>query len=137
MAKTREDIARDLEARGRPFQVLDDDTFVVPLVAGQTPAMLRIDPPVVVMQVNIGEVHFESDAKAVVFYRKLLELNATALMHAAYGLEGDRVVLSAALALDNLDSNELEAALADLALALVEQLPVLRQMATANTKGSS
>jgi hypothetical protein len=137
MARTREDIERDLEARGRPFQVLDDDTIIVPLVAGQAPAMLRVEPPVVVLQVNIGEVSFTGDTKAVAFYRKLLELNATSLMHAAYGLDEGRVVLSAALALDNLDSNELEAVLADLGLALVEQLPQLRQMATAEIKGNS
>lgn len=137
MARTREDIERDLEARGRPFQVLDDDTIIVPLVAGQAPAMVRVEPPVVVVQVNIGEVSFTGDTKAVAFYRKLLELNATSLMHAAYGLDEGRVVLSSALALDNLDSNELEAVLADLGLALVEQLPQLRQMATAEIKGNS
>jgi sugar diacid utilization regulator len=137
MARTREDIERDLEARGRHFQVLDDGTIIVPLVPGQAPAMLRVEPPVVFMQVNIGEVSFTGDTKAIAFYRKLLELNATSLMHASYGLEGERIVLSAALALDNLDSNELEAALADLALALVEQLPQLRQMATAEIKGNS
>ncbi|MGC4067904.1 MAG: CesT family type III secretion system chaperone [Polyangiaceae bacterium] len=131
MARTREDIERDLEARGRPFQVLDDETIVVPLVPGQAPALLRIEPPVVLMQVNIGDVEFTNDAKAVAFYRRLLELNATDLLHAAYGIEGNRVVLSAALELDNLDSNELEATLSDLALALVEQLPSLHQMAAA------
>ena len=35
----------------------------------------------------------------------------------------------------NLDPNELEAALADLALALVEHIPSLRQMISAATKG--
>ncbi len=130
MAKTREDIERDLEARGRPFQILDDDTIIVPLTAGQTPAMVRVEPPVVVLQVNIGEVTFTDENKAMQFYRRLLELNATGLMHAAYGLDGTRVVLCAALALDNLDSNELEAVLADLSLALAEQVPMLRQMVT-------
>jgi hypothetical protein len=135
MARTREDIERDLEARGRPFQVLDDDTIIVPLATGQAPAMLRVEPPVVVMQVNIGEVSFRDDTQAAAFYRELLVLNATSLMHAAYGLDGSRVVLSAALALDNLDSNELEATLADLSLALGEQVPALRQMVTVTSKG--
>lgn len=136
MAKTREDIERELEARGRPYQVLDDHTIIVPLVPGQAPAMLRVEPPVVVMQVNIGEVSFTGETKAVAFYRRLLELNATSLLHAAYGLDKNRVVLTAALEIDNLDVNELEAALADLALALVEQLPALREMATAEIKGN-
>lgn len=136
MAKTREDIERELEARGRSYQVLDDHTIVVPLVPGQAPAVLRVEAPVVVMQVNIGEVSFTGDTKAAAFYKKLLELNASSLVHAAYGLDGSRVVLSAALEIDNLDVNELEAALADLALALVEQLPVIRELATAEIKGT-
>jgi hypothetical protein len=137
MAKTRDDIERDLEARGRSFEVLDEHTIAVPLVAGQAPAVLRFEPPVVLMQVNIGNAEFTSDAKAVAFYRRLLELNASDLLHASYGLEGNRVVLSAALALDNLDSNELEATLSDLALALVEQLPSLHHLAAAEIEGQS
>jgi hypothetical protein len=132
MAKTREDIARDLEARGRNYQLMDDGTLVVPLVPGQAPAMVRVEPPVMVLQVNIGEVNFTSESQAVAFYRRLLELNAHSLLHASYGLDGERVVLSAALELDNLDSNELEAALADLALALVEHVPTLRLMFSEN-----
>jgi hypothetical protein len=135
MTKTRDDVERLLESRERPFEIMEDGTIVVPLVPGQAPAMLRVEPPVVVLQVNIGEVTFPSDAAAVLFYRRLLELNATGLLHASYGIESGRVVLTAALELDNLDPNELEATLSDLALALVEHIPSLRQLVSAATKG--
>jgi hypothetical protein len=135
MTKTREDVERLLAFEGRPFERLDDGTIVVPLVPGQAPAMIRVESPVVLMQVNIGTIEVQSDAQAAAFYRRLLELNAVGLLHAAYGIEADRVVLSAALELDNLDPNELEAALADFALALVEHVPSLRTMATSATKG--
>jgi hypothetical protein len=134
MTKTREDVERLLESRDRHFELMDDGTIVVPLVPGQAPAMLRVEPPVIVLQVNIGEVAFADATREVAFYRRLLELNATGLLHASYGLEGDRVVLSAALELDNLDPNEIEAALADLGMALVEHVPALRSMASAATK---
>jgi hypothetical protein len=135
MTKTREDVERLLESRDRPFQILDDGTIVVPLAPGQAPAMLRVEPPVVLMQVNIGAMAFVDDAHAAAFYRRLLELNASGLLHAAYGIEADRVVLSAALELDNLDPNELEAALADLAMAVSQHVPALRTMVSAATKG--
>ena len=61
-------------------------------------------------------------------YKKLLELNATSLVHAAYGLEGDQVVLAAALELTSLDLNELEAVLADVDLALAEHVPTLHEI---------
>lgn len=134
MTKTREDVERLLESRERRFEVMDDGTIIIPLVPGQAPALLRVEPPVLVMQVAIGDMSFTEDAKAAVFYRRLLELNAQDLLHAAYGIDGDRVILSAALELDNLDLNELEAALADLAMALVEHVPSLRTMASAATK---
>lgn len=134
MTKTREDVERLLESRERHFEVLDDGTIVVPLVPGQAPALLRVEPPVIVIQVAIGEVRFADDSKASAFYKRLLELNARDLLHASYGIDGDRVVLSAALELDNLDMNELEAALADLGMALVEHVPSLRTMVSAATK---
>ncbi len=134
MTKTREDVERLLESRERHFELMDDGTIVVPLVSGQAPAMIRVEPPVIVLQVNIGEVAFTDVTREAAFYKRLLELNARGLLHASYGLEGCRVVLSAALELDNLDPNELEAALADLGLALVEHVPSLRSMASAATK---
>jgi hypothetical protein len=135
MTKTRDDLERLLESRERPYQILEDGTILVPLAPGQAPALLRVEPPVVLMQVNIGAVAFTDDAKAAAFYRHLLELNAAGLLHAAYGIEADRVVLSSALELDNLDPNELEAALADLAMALTEHVPTLRTMVSAANKG--
>jgi hypothetical protein len=49
-------------------------------------------------------------------------------MHVAYGVEADTVVLSAALELENLDLNELEAALSDVDLALARHVSVLREI---------
>ena len=48
------------------------------------------------------------------------------LLHAAFGLENDQIVLAAALELESLDLNELEAVLADIDVALSEHVPVLR-----------
>ena len=57
--------------------------------------------------------------------RRLLELNASGLLHAAFGIDSGQILLSAALELQNLDTNELEAVLADLDLALAEHVPGL------------
>ena len=73
----------------------------------------------------------QSDAEAAInapLFRKLLELNANDLVHAAYGLEKDRVILAAALDIDNLGLTELEAVLADMEMALANHVPVLRGM---------
>ena len=71
----------------------------------------------------------EDSAHQTRFYRQLLEYNATDLMHISYGIANGNVVLTAALELENLDLNELEATLSDVDLALARHVPVLHQAA--------
>jgi hypothetical protein len=73
----------------------------------------------------------EDDAHKVKLFKRLLEYNASDLMHASYGIEGSTVVLAAALALDNLDPNELDATLSDIDLALAKHIPALHDAAVA------
>jgi hypothetical protein len=51
-------------------------------------------------------------------YEQLLTLNATDLVHGAYGLEGGDVILTDALEIENLDYSEFLASLESLALAV-------------------
>jgi len=130
MLRNRDDIERFLETKVGAFTAVDDSTFLVTLAPNQPATVLRVQPPVLLVQVEIGAVAFGDPAHECAFYRKLLELNSSDLLHAAYGLNGDRVQLSAALELDHLDENELEATLSDVTLALANHVPVLRQMIT-------
>ncbi len=130
MARTVEDVERFLEQRGHAVERLSEGTWLVRVARDQAPAVVRVESPVVLIEVNVGEVSFADSVRAVAFYRRLLELNAGDLVHAAYGLVGERVVLTAALELANLDENELGAALSEVSLALAEHVPALRQMAT-------
>ena len=50
-------------------------------------------------------------------------------MHASYGLDDGRIVLSSALELENLDFNELQATLDEIDIALAQQLPSSRRSA--------
>jgi hypothetical protein len=128
MARTPEDLEGLLLKLDRRFERLDDGTYLVAVGPDQPPLALRLAPPVLVVQVEIGPAPSGSVETQARVFQKLLELNASDLLHAAYGLERDNIVLSAALELDSLDLNELEAVFADLDVALAEQVPVLRQM---------
>ena len=130
MLTNRDDFERFLESSGRPYSKLDDATLLVTLARGQPQAVLRVQSPLVIIQVEICNVELQPPVNECAFYRKLLEYNATDLLHASYGLAGNRVELSAALELDHLDDNELEAALSDVALGLVNHVPLLRRMVT-------
>ena len=51
-------------------------------------------------------------------YRTLLSLNTAEMVHGAFGLEGDAVVIVHALDLENLDFNEFQAVIDDVSLAI-------------------
>ncbi|HYP91045.1 MAG TPA: CesT family type III secretion system chaperone [Polyangiaceae bacterium] len=127
MIRTSDDLEAQLGRLGRRYERTADGTFILSLGASNPPAALLIVPPVLVVQVAIGEAPADG-ASAAPVYKKLLELNASALLHAAFGLENDQIVLAAALELDSLDLNELEAVLADIDVALGEHVPLLRSL---------
>jgi hypothetical protein len=125
MIQSNEDLEGYLLRLERRFERAEDGTYLLSMGADRPLVALRVAAPVLVAQVDIGQAPADDVAGAVLF-RKLLVLNATALVHAAYGIEGEKIVLSAALELKNLDLNELEAVLADLDMALANQVPTLR-----------
>jgi hypothetical protein len=127
MIQSNEDLEGYLLRLERRFERAEDGTYLLSMGADRPLVALRVAAPVLVAQVDIGQAPADDVAGAVLF-RKLLVLNATALVHAAYGIEGDKIVLSAALELKNLDLNELEAVLADLDMALANQVPTLREV---------
>jgi hypothetical protein len=52
-------------------------------------------------------------------------LNGTALLHSSFSVADDGVYLTAALPLENLDHNELQAVIDDMAMAVSQHLPEL------------
>ena len=78
-------------------------------------------PPVVILRVRVMELP-DSDPRRGELFRQLLEYNARDLVHGSYGLEGDHVVLTDALELENLDFSEFEASFDSLNLALASHL---------------
>ena len=123
MPRTAEDVETYLIKLERRFET-DSGTFIIQNAQGDPLIALRVDPPVVAIRAAIGHVPPDEAHQAKLF-RRLLEYNATDLMHASYGVEEGEVVLGAALELENLDLNELEAALSDIDLALARHVPAL------------
>jgi hypothetical protein len=128
MARTGEDLEGYLNKLDRRFERLDDGTYLVAMASSQPLVFIRLAPPVVVVQVEIGKAGVSDPPAQAMLFRRLLEFNSHDLMHAAYGLSGDTITLTAALELDNLDLNELEAVLADMSLALSEHVPELKKI---------
>lgn len=129
MVRTEEDLEQQLERIGRALTKVGPGTYVVRLGPTRPMVAIRLSPPVLVLQVAVGQVPPLDPERSSRLYKKLLEFNAVGLVHAAYGLEGDTMVLSAAFELESVDPNEIEAALSDMDMALAEQVPQLRELA--------
>src|SRR6185503_7613546 len=127
MPRTAEDVETYLLQLDRRYEN-DGGTFLVTGGQGSTPIAIRVAPPIVAIRVVIGPIPSDSEHQTR-FFRRLLEYNANDLMHVSYGIEGENVVLSVTLELENLDLNELEATLSDVDLALARHVPALYQAA--------
>ena len=127
--RNEKDVEAYLLKLNRRFSTVDEQpgTFLVYSSEAMPPIALRVDPPLIVLRVHIGDAEDNP-----VLFRKLLELNAKALVHSSFGLEDNRIVLSSALELENLDFNELEAALDEIDVALAQHVPMLADLSKKN-----
>lgn len=78
--------------------------------------------PLVIVRVQVMDIPAERREE---FYAKLLELNATDMMHGAYGLEDNKVVIIETFEYETLDYPEFRAALDAISLALTQHYPIL------------
>jgi hypothetical protein len=78
--------------------------------------------PLVVIRVQVMDIPSQ---KQLEFYAKLLELNACDMIHGAYGLDGEKVVIIDTLEYETLDYVEFRATLDAISLALTQHYPVL------------
>jgi hypothetical protein len=132
--RTVKDVEAYLGRLNRSFKALETEpgTFLISSGENYPPVALRVDPPIVLVRVHIGDALGGNNADETALFRKLLQLNARGLVHASYGLEENRIVLSSALELENLDFNELEATLDEIDLALTTQVPDLAKLSKKN-----
>ena len=130
-----QDVEAYLGKMNRRFATVEDQpgTFLVTGNTNMPPTAVRVDPPLVVLRVHVGDVEGDVTANAELF-KKLLSLNAKSLVHTSFGLEDKRIVLVSALELENLDYNELEATLDEIDMTLATQVQGLSELSKAQSQ---
>ena len=83
--------------------------------------VVNYSPPVVLLRVKVMDAPKDAGEMGTLA-RRLLELNATDLVHGSYGIEQDDIVMSEALELSHLDYEEFMAAYEGMTLALASHL---------------
>ncbi|TFG44419.1 MAG: hypothetical protein E4H41_07655 [Gemmatimonadales bacterium] len=123
---TRDDVQSFLdrmEAAGGTVEELGDGLWKVQ-TSEESEVVVSFSPPVLILRVRVMEVPAEP-ARRAELYHQLLKYNAAELVHGSYGVEGDHVVLTDTLELENLDFSEFEASFDSLTLALATHLGAL------------
>jgi hypothetical protein len=122
---TKEDIEgwlNRLGADGATFSEVEPGLWIVrPSGELDFSVVVHYEPPVVLMRVKVMAIPRKAEAVATLS-RRLLELNATDLVHGSYGIEADSIVMTEALELSHLDYEEFLAAFESITVALASHL---------------
>lgn len=113
-----------LSADGASYKEVEPGLWVVkPGGALDFNVVVHFSPPVVLLRVKVMELPKDKKTLAELS-RRLLELNASDLVHGSYGIEqnSNSIVLTEALELDHLDYEEFLAAYESMTLALASHL---------------
>jgi len=126
---TREDVEGYLLRMELPYQELEEGLWVIGDSQDTAPLFVNYAPPLLLVRVEVMDVPNDEELRGGLF-RELLELNATDLVHGAYGLDGDEIVLTDTLQLGDLDFSELQASLESILLALRSHYETLARYRT-------
>ena len=133
---TKEDIEvflNRLSAEGASYKEVKDGFWVVkPGGSLDFDMVVNYSPPVVLLRVKVMDLPRDADARAQLS-RRLLEMNASEMVHGAYGIEQDAVVITEALELSHLDFEEFLVAYESIALALASHLREIGEIGTSGT----
>jgi hypothetical protein len=123
---TREDLESYLIRMELEYQEIADGLWVIKSGERTAPIVVNYSPPVLVLRLKVLDLRDAGDdVRLAPLYRRLLELNATDIVHGSYGIEAQEVVLSDALELETLDFVELRSSYESLALAASSHLSEL------------
>ena len=121
---TREDLESLLIRMDLDYEEVEEGMF---LVRGSDGAVfVHHSEPVLLLRLNVMGLPPEGDLTDL--YRALLEWNATDIVHGAYGIEEDEIILSDTLELETLDYEELQASVESIQFAASSHLGAIRTL---------
>jgi hypothetical protein len=127
---SKEDLESYLLRMGVEYEEVDEAMWRLrPTGRDTTDVVMSYAPPVVLLRLKVMEIPPETDeVRLGPFFRRLLELNATDVLHGSYGIEANDVVLSDALELEDLDFSELRSSFESMVIAASTHTPALSEL---------
>ena len=127
---TREDLESFLIRMDMDWNEVDEGMFLVQSPSGGV--VVHFSDPVLLVRLKVMDLP-NSDSDLAELYRALLELNATDIVHGAYGIEDGELILTDTLELQNLDFEELQASVESLQFAAASHLGRIKVLAGRTT----
>lgn len=130
---SREDVEGFLIRMDLDYEEVDEGMFLAHGDNGGAGVVVHHSDPVLVLRLKMMDLPAEPEDELTGLYRTLLELNATDIVHGAYGIEEGELILTDTLELENLDFTELQASIESLQLAASSHMGTIRDLAQAGS----
>ena len=124
---TRDDLESYLIRMDADFEEVDDGMFLVRSDNGGPSVVIHHSDPLLLIRMKVMDLPEDSSSLGSL-YERLLRLNATDMIHGAYGIEEGELILSDTMQLGTLDFEELQASLESVQMAASSHTSVIRDL---------
>ena len=132
---TREDLESFLIRMDLDYREVEPGMFLAQGRNSGLPMVVHHAESVLLIRMKLMDMPSPEDGK-VELYRTLLELNASDVVHGAYGIEENELIISDTLELETLDFHELRASMESIELAAMSHMERIRSLAGMAPAGS-
>jgi len=131
---TREDLESFLIRMDLEYEEVDPGMYLVRGRNSGLPVVVHHADALLIIRMKVMDLP-EMGENALELYRTLLELNATDVVHGAYGIEENELILSDTLEMETLDFLELQASMESMELAATGHMERIRALTGAEVEG--
>ncbi len=131
---TREDLESYLIRMDLEYEEIAEGMYLVRSPEDQLPIVVNHSPPLLILRLKVMDLP-DTEGSLEELYRALLELNASDVVHGAYGIEGEELVLGLSLQLESLGYGELQASLESLQMAASGHMNTIKELVAAAPVG--
>ena len=126
---SREDLESYLIRMDLDYEEIDPGMYLVRGRNHGFPFVVHHDEALLLIRMKLMDMSETNESREL--FRRLLELNASEVVHGAYGIEEDELIISDTLELETLDFHELQASMESLELAAATHMELIRDLAGA------
>jgi len=133
---TREDLESYIMRMDLEYEEVDPGMFLVQGRNSGLPMVVHHADALLLIRMKVMDLPASANGRTEL-YRTLLELNASDVVHGAYGIENGELIISDTLELETLDFHELRASMESMELAAMSHMEQIRSLAGVTREGSA